>query len=144
MIMSVPRGFIHACAAVLVAVGCAGCGSDTSPSPNVPFSQTDLRIGTGADVANGKTLTVTYSGWLYDSTQPDNKGTLFQTAPSYQFVLGTGAVIAGWDQGILGMKAGGLRRLVIPPNLAYGSAGNPPSIPANATLVFEIGVISVQ
>jgi FKBP-type peptidyl-prolyl cis-trans isomerase len=59
-------------------------------------------------------------------------------------VLGTGAVIPGWDQGIPGMKVGGLRRLVIPPNLAYGSAGNPPTIPGNATLIFEIGVISMQ
>jgi len=139
------RVLISSCAALFLAVACAGCGSsDTSPSANVPFSQTDLRIGAGPDVVNGKTLTVVYTGWLYDSTQPENKGTLFQTNPSFPFVLGTGAVIPGWDQGIPGMKVGGLRRLVIPPNLGYGSAGNPPAIPGNATLIFEIGVISMQ
>jgi FKBP-type peptidyl-prolyl cis-trans isomerase FkpA len=121
----------------------AGCGSSTAPSSTVAFSQTDLRVGTGADAVAGKSLTVSYNGWLYDSTQTDNKGTLFQSSPGFTFTLGTGAVIAGWDRGIPGMKVGGLRRLTIPPDLAYGSSGSG-AIPPNAALVFEIGLLNVQ
>jgi FKBP-type peptidyl-prolyl cis-trans isomerase len=144
--LSVPRsrGLLRACAALLMAAGYAGCGSTTAPSANVPFTQTDLRIGAGADAVAGKSLTVSYTGWLYDATQTDNKGAVFDSSRSFVFVLGTGAVIAGWDQGVPGMKVGGLRRLVIPPNLAYGANGNGTTIPANATLIFEIGVLSVQ
>ena len=69
---------------------------------------------------------------------------MFDSSTSFVFVLGTGAVISGWDQGIPGMKVGGLRRLVIPPDLAYGANGNGTTIPANATLIFEIGLLSVQ
>ena len=143
--LSVPRsrGLLRACAVLLIAAGCAGCGSATAPSP-VPFTQTDLRVGTGADAVAGKSLTVLYTGWLYDATQTDNKGAVFDSSTSFVFVLGTGAVIPGWDQGIPGMKVGGLRRLVIPPDLAYGANGNGTTIPANATLIFEIGLLSVQ
>jgi FKBP-type peptidyl-prolyl cis-trans isomerase FkpA len=129
------------CAAALAAA--VACGSTTAPSANVPFSQTDLRVGTGADAVAGKSLTVSYTGWLYDAAQTDNKGAPFQNSAGYTFTLGTGAVIAGWDQGIPGMKVGGLRRLTIPPNLAYGANGSG-TIPPNATLVFEIGLLSVQ
>lgn len=145
--VSVPRGrgFAYACAALLIAAGCAGCGSSaTTPSDNVPFAQTDLRIGAGADAVAGKTVTVSYTGWLYDATQAENKGTLFQSSPGFSFVLGTAAVIPGWDQGIPGMKVGGLRRLTIPSNLAYGANGNGSSIPPNATLIFEVGLLAVQ
>jgi FKBP-type peptidyl-prolyl cis-trans isomerase FkpA len=145
--LSVPRsrGLLCACAALLIAAGCAGCGSSaTTPSANVPFAQNDLRVGAGADAVAGKTLTVSYTGWLYDATKTDNKGTLFQSSPGFTFVWVTGAVIPGWDQGIPGMKVGGLRRLTIPPDLAYGANGNGSSIPPNATLIFEIGLLSVQ
>ena len=136
---------MYACAALLIAAGCAGCGSSaTTPSANVPFAQTDLRIGAGADAVAGKTVTVSYTGWLYDATQTENKGALFQSSPGFSFVLGTAAVIPGWDQGIPGMKVGGLRRLTIPPNLAYGANGNGSSIPPNATLIFEVGLLAVQ
>jgi len=144
--LSVPRscGLLCACAALLIAAGCAGCGSSaTTPSANVPFAQSDLRIGAGADAVAGKTLTVSYTGWLYDATQTDNKGTLFQSSPSFSFVWVPGAVIPGWDQGIPGMKVGGLRRLTIPPDLAYAANGSG-AIPPNATLIFEIGLLSVQ
>jgi FKBP-type peptidyl-prolyl cis-trans isomerase FkpA len=137
------RGLVLcACASLLIAA--AGCGSSTAPTPSVAFSQTDLRVGTGAEAAAGKSLTVSYNGWLYDSTQTDNKGTLFQSSASFgPFVLGTGAVIRGWDRGIPGMKVGGLRRLTIPPDLAYGATGSG-AIPPNAALVFEIGLLNVQ
>ena len=87
-------------------------------------------------------MTVTYTGWLYDPTRAESKGTQFDSG-TYPFVLGAGNVIRGWDLGIVGMRAGGLRRLTIPPELAYGSAGRSP-IPPNATLVFDVELLSVQ
>ena len=128
--------------ALVVAV--AGCSSSsTSPTSSAPYSQTDLTVGTGATAAAGNRVTVSYTGWLYDSTQPNGKGKQFETNPSFSFLLGTGAVIKGWDQGVVGMKVGGQRRLVIPPELAYGSSGAGNSIPPNATILFEITLLSV-
>ena len=131
---------IIACVVLLI---CAGCGgSNTAPSANVPFSQTDLVVGTGATAVSGNRVTVAYTGWLFDASQPNNKGRQFDSLPSYSFVVGAGLVIKGWDQGVPGMRVGGQRRLIIPPDLAYGSAGNGP-IPPNATLVFDITLISI-
>ena len=90
-------------------------------------------------------MTVQYTGWLYDPNQPNNKGSLFDTSVNrepYSFVLGAGAVIPGWDQGLVGLKVGGVRQLVIPPDLAYGAAGRGP-IPPNATLLFEVELLAV-
>jgi FKBP-type peptidyl-prolyl cis-trans isomerase len=137
---------------VLVSLSLAGCGSDnggspTSPSANVPYAATDLRVGTGVEATNGRTVTVNYSGWLYSTTAAENKGALFDSSigrTPFAFVLGTGNVIQGWHRGIVGMRVGGIRRLVLPPDLAYGSAGRPPSIPGNATLLFEVEVLAVQ
>jgi FKBP-type peptidyl-prolyl cis-trans isomerase FkpA len=143
---------------VLAALTVTACGSSnnnnsptspSSPPVNVPFSTTDLRVGTGADAVNGRTLTVNYTGWLYSTSAADNKGTQFDSSLSpgrtpFSFVLGTGNVIQGWHQGILGMKVGGLRRMVLPPNLAYGVQGRPPEIPGNSTLIFEVELLGVQ
>ena len=126
------------------------CGGDNGPTPlppttSAPYSATDLVVGTGATAQPGTLVTVAYTGWLHDSSRPEAKGTQFQTNPSFQFRLGTGAVIRGWDQGVVGMRVGGQRRLVLPPDLAY--ANNPPAgspIPSNATLVFDITLNSVQ
>jgi FKBP-type peptidyl-prolyl cis-trans isomerase FkpA len=126
---------------------CGGSSTPTAPDQSsVAFSQADLRAGDGPEAAAGKRLSVTYAGWLYSSTAPDNKGTLFGSnvnAAPLQFTLGTGSVIPGWEQGLVGLKAGGVRRLVIPPSLAYGASGNGP-IPPNAALVFEIELLDVQ
>ena len=129
----------------------AACGGDSSPTapsvPAQPFTITDLRVGTGAEATNGKVLTVNYAGWLYSTSAAENKGTLFDTSVGrapYSFTLGAGDVIRGWDQGVVGMKVGGVRRLVIPPELAYGAAGRAPSIPPNANLVFEVELVGVQ
>jgi FKBP-type peptidyl-prolyl cis-trans isomerase FkpA len=127
---------------LLVAATACGKDSPTSPSVSVPFSATDLRVGSGAEATNGRTVTMGYSGWLYSTTAPQNKGQQFDSG-TYPFVLGSNQVIAGWNQGIVGMRVGGQRRLVIPPNLAYGSQANGP-IPANSTLVFDVELISVQ
>ncbi len=125
----------------------AACGSDDPTAPtsttSAPYSQTDLVVGTGATAAVGNLVTVAYTGWLHDSSKPDAKGSQFDSNSSYSFRLGTGAVIRGWDLGVVGMRVGGQRRLVIPPELAYGSSGNGP-IPPNATLVFDITLNNVQ
>jgi FKBP-type peptidyl-prolyl cis-trans isomerase len=126
----------------------AGCGSGTSPTTLPPtsvgvFTITDLAVGTGTTAVTGSSATVSYTGWLYDTGKPFGKGTQFDTG-SFPFVVGTG-VIQGFSQGVIGMKVGGQRRVIIPPELAYG--GSPPSgssIPVNATLVFEITLTSAQ
>ena len=133
---------------LIVCVFLAGCSSNSmAPSAGVPFSVTDLTVGTGKTVTNGQLLTMDYTGWLYDSNAPDNKGTVFDTTAGRQpfsFTLGSGQVIQGWDQGLVGMRVGGTRRLVIPPELAYGDEGAGSAIPPNATLIFEIDLISAQ
>jgi len=91
-------------------------------------------------------VTVNYTGWLYDTTKTDNKGIQFDSSANstpFSFTLGQGQVIAGWDRGVPGMKVGGIRRLVVPPSLAYGSARYGP-IPPDATLVFDIELVDVQ
>jgi FKBP-type peptidyl-prolyl cis-trans isomerase FkpA len=142
------KTFALICAALLFTTACGSNSSPTSSSAvvNVPYSQTDLTVGTGRVAANGNRVFVYYSGWLYDGARPDNKGQLFDSNTSgigFNFVLGASQVIKGWDQGVLGMAVGGKRRLVLPPSLAYGSAGAGGVIPPNATLVFDIEVVNV-
>lgn len=100
----------------------------------------DITVGTGAEAKAGDTVTVHYTGWLTDGTQFDSS--LDRSQP-FQFVLGQGQVIPGWDQGVAGMKVGGQRRLTIPPDLGYGAAGAGGVIPPNATLVFEVELLSI-
>jgi FKBP-type peptidyl-prolyl cis-trans isomerase FkpA len=126
----------------------AGCGgTQTGPSSTAPFTQVDLRLGTGTEAAAGQLLTVNYTGWLYDPTKADLKGLQFDTSANsstpFAFTLGAQQVIQGWDQGLVGLKVGGIRKLVIPPSLAYGSVRNN-SIPPNASLVFEIELLDAQ
>src|SRR5471032_888559 len=147
-----------ACAVVLTACGAAA--SDTKPVVIDPATQvatltvTDLTVGTGATATVGKTLTMTYTGWLYNSGQPDGKGKQFDASkPGASFgpiVLGSGNVIPGWDQGVVGMKVGGTRRLLIPSSLAYGPSGSQKdsngnqAVPPYAGLVFEVTLISAN
>jgi len=126
------------------------CGDSSSSTPTVPstssgqYTQTDLVVGTGAAANNGNNVTVSYTGWLYDTSKPLGKGNQFDSN-NLTFTLGAGRVIRGWDQGVLGMRVGGQRRLIIPPELAYGSTSPDPSrIPANATLLFDITLLNVQ
>lgn len=130
--------------ALLAVAGCSSNpGAPTTSSGS--YSQTDLIVGTGATANAGNRVTVGYTGWLYDTSKTDGKGTSFDSSPSFSFVLGTGAVIKGWDQGVAGMQVGGRRRLIIPPDLAYGNnSPDPTKIPQNATLVFDIALTSVQ
>lgn len=109
----------------------------------------DNQVGTGATAAAGNTLTVTYSGWLYDSAASNLEGTEFNANQTFPFALGEGQVIPGWDQGLVGMKVGGTRTLIVPASLAYGAAGVTNSsgqvvIPPNTALVFTVQLLSVQ
>lgn len=129
---------------LLLLLAVAGCASQSPVGPGltVPFSTADLRVGTGAEAVAGRIVSVNYELWLYSATNPDNKGTFVEGGP-WNFVLGAREVIAGWDQGVPGMRVGGLRRIVVPPDLAYGPSGLGP-IPPNATLIFEVELLDVQ
>jgi len=136
--------FVVLAGLIALSVGCSS--SPTGPSNDAPFSQTDLRVGTGAVAAAGQTLTVNYTGWFYDASKPEQKGVSFDSTVGkspFTFTLGAQQVIKGWDQGLPGMQVGGLRRLVIPPSLAYGSTRSG-SIPANSTLLFEIELLDAK
>jgi FKBP-type peptidyl-prolyl cis-trans isomerase FkpA len=137
------RGLSILFSALLIA---AGCGSEITAPSSAPYSQTELHIGSGTEATVGTIVTVNYTGWLYDRTKTDNKGIQFDSSSNagpFAFTLGLGQVIQGWDRGVPGMKIGGIRRLVIPPSLAYGAARFGP-IPPDATLVFDIELVDVQ
>ncbi|HXI83115.1 MAG TPA: FKBP-type peptidyl-prolyl cis-trans isomerase [Verrucomicrobiae bacterium] len=101
----------------------------------------DTKVGTGAEAAAGKQVTVHYTGWLTDGTKFDSSKDHGQP---FSFQLGAGQVIKGWDQGVAGMKVGGIRKLTIPSSLGYGERGAGGVIPPNATLVFEVELLGVN
>ena len=107
----------------------------------------DTKIGTGAEATPGQTIQVHYTGWLFDEAAPENKGRKFDSSRDrgqpFAFQLGVGMVIAGWDQGFAGMKVGGERTLIIPPEMGYGARGAGGVIPPNATLLFEVELLGV-
>ncbi len=109
--------------------------------------KTDTKLGEGAEAQAGQTVIVHYTGWLYDANAPENKGTKFDSSldrnAPFDFPLGGGRVIKGWDEGVAGMKEGGQRTLVIPPEMGYGPRGAGGVIPPNATLVFEVKLLKV-
>jgi FKBP-type peptidyl-prolyl cis-trans isomerase FkpA len=106
------------------------------------------KVGTGAEATAGKTVSVHYTGWLYDPKTADHHGTKFDSSKDrgdpFSFKLGAGQVIRGWDQGVAGMKIGGTRTLVIPSELGYGARGAGGAIPPNATLVFDVELLDVK
>jgi FKBP-type peptidyl-prolyl cis-trans isomerase len=134
---------------LLVGLGACGAKQEAAPHSSVTTLQSvDLKPGDGAAVAPGQIAVVQYTGWLYETTAQDNKGRQFDSSRNsgraFKFPLGTGSVIKGWDQGVVGMKVGGSRRLTIPPDLAYGDAGAQGVIPPGATLVFDIDLVGIE
>jgi peptidylprolyl isomerase/FKBP-type peptidyl-prolyl cis-trans isomerase FkpA len=109
---------------------------------------TDEEIGTGTEAVKGRTVSVHYTGWLYDEHSSDPRGPQFDSSRDrgepFEFPLGAGRVIQGWDQGVAGMKVGGKRTLIIPPEMGYGARGAGGVIPPNATLVFDVELLGVR
>jgi FKBP-type peptidyl-prolyl cis-trans isomerase FkpA len=107
----------------------------------------DVKEGSGAVATAGQQVSVHYTGWLYDPTAANQRGEKFDSSKDrndpFQFELGGGMVIRGWDEGVQGMKVGGTRVLTIPPELGYGARGAGGVIPPNATLVFEVELLGV-
>lgn len=150
-------------AALIVVVPASGQSPTKPAADNPPVSSTtvskfganvtDLKIidqkqGTGAEAVAGKAVIVHYTGWLYDPATPDGHGKKFDSSVDrgvpFGFFLGSGKVIKGWDEGVAGMKVGGKRTLVIPPQKAYGERGAGGVIPPNSTLVFDVELIEVK
>jgi FKBP-type peptidyl-prolyl cis-trans isomerase FkpA len=108
----------------------------------------DKKEGAGKEAVAGKIVIVHYTGWLYDPAAPEGKGAKFDSSVDrkvpFQFPLGQGKVIKGWDEGVAGMKTGGQRTLIIPPNMGYGERGAGGVIPPNATLIFDVELIDVK
>ena len=153
------RSLIRLLLALSVFVSAAACGGSSSTDPNQPQAPmtnsgiSELQIvdtvpGTGAEARAGMTVSVHYTGWLYEAGASDRRGTKFDSSKDrnepFDFPLGAGQVIPGWDQGVAGMKEGGTRVLTIPPALAYGPNGAGGVIPPNATLVFEVELLEVR
>lgn len=105
------------------------------------MEQTDIVVGTGAEAVAGKRVSVHYTGTLTNGSKFDSS---HDRKEPFGFKLGGGQVIKGWDQGVLGMRVGGKRKLVIPPELAYGARGFPPVIPPSSTLIFEVELLDVK
>ena len=112
------------------------------------FQKIDTTLGTGAEATPGKHVSVHYTGWLFDTAAADQKGTKFDSSIDcgqlFDFPLAAGHVIKGWDEGVAGMKVGGKRTLIIPPEMGYGARGAGGVIPPNAVLVFDVELHGVE
>ena len=128
---------------------------DINTKPKIPAQEgaapseliaQDVIVGTGKEAGNGDKVSVQYVGVLFDGGEEFDTSWTSDTKAGepFEFTLGSGQVIAGWDQGVVGMKEGGRRRLLIPADLAYGAAGSPPKIPADAALVFDVDLKKVS
>jgi FKBP-type peptidyl-prolyl cis-trans isomerase FkpA len=139
------------CWILLALAGCGAKQDSAAPAaaPAVTSMQSIvLKPGEGAAIAAGQMAVVQYTGWLYETSAADNKGKRFDSSldagKPFSFPLGTGSVIKGWDQGVVGMQVGERRRLIIPPDMAYGDAGAGGVIPPGATLVFDIELVKIE
>lgn len=130
----------------------AGCSERTAPKmegSNVnDLIKTDVKAGAGAVAAAGQSVTVHYTGWLYDAAAADHKGKKFDSSRDrndpFVFQLGVGQVIKGWDQGVEGMKVGGQRTLIIPAHMGYGPLGAGGVIPPGAALLFDVELLGTR
>ena len=126
----------------------AGCGPGAERTSVTQVIKQDDRVGTGSEAVVGRSVTVHYTGWLYDASRPDHKGAMFDSSRDrddpFSFNLGSGQVIAGWDEGVAGMKVGGQRILTIPSTMGYGAQGAGGVIPPNAALLFDVELLDVK
>lgn len=144
------KWFVLLCAATLLVAGCGGKES-TVTREGTPVTlpsgliYVDLKVGSGDPIQPGQTAVVHYTGWLADGGKP---GRQFDSSYSrnrpFDFRLGAGQVIQGWDEGVAGMRVGGKRRLTIPPQLGYGERGAGNVIPPNATLIFDVELLEIR
>src|ERR1700738_1420017 len=145
-----PRLFRQIPALLAAALLLGGCSANTQEStgPTAQLPLTELKPGTGPAIKAGQTAVVHYTGWLYVEDAPDHKGKKFDSSldrnDPFSFPVGGGQVIQGWDQGVAGMQAVGQRRLVIPAELGYGARGAGGVIPPNATLLFDVELLSIR
>lgn len=129
----------------------------TATTPNVgnqtmtektTFIKDDVKIGEGATAQSGQNVSVHYTGWLLDPKADDKRGAKFDSSVDrgspFEFPLGAGRVIKGWDEGVVGMNIGGKRTLTIPPEMGYGAAGAGGVIPPNATLIFDVELLAIN
>ena len=147
--------YVSALTALLLTV--SGCQAESNPSPQEKPAMTaamtelqkiDTQVGTGREAEPGFNVTVHYTGWLYDEAAEGKKGKKFDSSVDrkepFNFFLGGGQVIQGWDEGFAGMKIGGKRTLIIPAEMGYGARGAGGAIPPNATLVFDVELLDVK
>jgi FKBP-type peptidyl-prolyl cis-trans isomerase FkpA len=139
---------------IINVVDFGGSGSDAEAFLTFPISDAeiittatglqyqDVELGSGREAQPGDTVSVNYSGWLTDGTMFDSS--LNPGRTPFDVVLGSGGVILGWEEGLLGMQEGGIRILTIPSDLGYGPGGSPPTIPPNATLIFRVEILEIK
>jgi FKBP-type peptidyl-prolyl cis-trans isomerase FkpA len=133
----------------MLALSACGGGSDdngggkTAVSSPTALTKTDNTVGTGAEAVAGKRATVNYTLWLYDASKSDFKGVQKDAGTGFQFIVNGNGVIAGFDQGVAGMKVGGKRTVLVPSSLGYGASGSN-GIPPNSGLVFELNLTAVN
>jgi FKBP-type peptidyl-prolyl cis-trans isomerase len=134
-------------ALALTAAACGGTPEEGRSSVTELIKQ-DVTVGGGNEAASGRRVTVHYTGWLYNESAADKKGAKFDSSRDrnepFEFGLGAGEVIRGWDEGVAGMKVGGRRTLTIPPAMGYGARGAGGVIPPNATLIFDVELLDVR
>ncbi|MEW6056300.1 MAG: FKBP-type peptidyl-prolyl cis-trans isomerase [Bdellovibrionota bacterium] len=135
MIKSTTNRFLAGGLFVLFLLGLFSC------TKKGEFKTEDLKVGSGAEATTGKTVRVHYTGWLTNNTKFDSS---VDRGQPFSFILGQGQVIQGWEKGVMGMKAGGKRKLTIPPELGYGEQGAGSVIPPNSTLIFEVELLEVK
>lgn len=137
-----------AAAAAAACGGNAPSSSGSAPATVTALAKTDRTVGTGAEARPGMIVSVHYTGWLYDPSAAETHGKKFDSSRDrgepFEFQLGKGDVIAGWDEGVAGMKVGGSRVLTIPSNMGYGARGAGADIPPNAALVFDVELLGVK
>ena len=125
-----------------------GSNEQTSGAAVTELLIEDVVVGDGAEAAAGASATVHYTGWLYAPGSPNDRGTKFDSSVDrgqpFEFPIGAGRVIRGWDEGVAGMRVGGKRILIIPAEWGYGARGAGGVIPPNATLVFEVELLGVD